>query len=98
VARIVEVTVAPDQSGWTCQVKIEEDGRTVSDHTVTVTASDVERLAPGSTVEDLVKRSFEFLLEREPPRSILPRFSLPDIERYFPDYPRLLPARREGAH
>ncbi len=79
-------------------MKIKEGGRTVSDHTVTVTTSDVERLAPLSSVEDLVKRSFEFLLEREPPRSILPHFSLPEIERYFPDYPRLLPAKRGGAH
>lgn len=73
--------------GWTCEVRIEGDGRTVSEHAVTVTMADRERFAPYSTVEDLVTRSFEFLLEREPPTSILPRFNLTEIERYFPDYP-----------
>ena len=43
-----------------------------------------------AAVEDLVRRSFEFLLEREPPSSILPRFDLSVIERYFPDYDQRL--------
>jgi hypothetical protein len=88
--RRIEVTATPDASGWTCQVSVEDDGRTVSDHTVKVTSSDLKRLAPGASVEDLVKRSFDFLLEREPPQSILPRFGLSDIERYFPEYPRVI--------
>ena len=73
-------------------MRIEKDGRTLSEHTVEVTRSDVKRLAPGSSVEDLVKRSVEFLLEREPPQSILRRFTLADIERYFPEYPRVIGA------
>ena len=36
---------------------------------------------------DLVRRSFEFLLEREPATSILRRFSLSQITDYFPEYP-----------
>jgi hypothetical protein len=40
------------------------------------------RLAP----EELVRRSFEFLLEREPKESILEEFELPVIGRYFPEY------------
>jgi hypothetical protein len=83
----INVTATPNADGWTCQVRIDEGGRTVSEHTVHVTTSDVRRLAPQSSVEDLVKRSFEFLLEREPPTSILRSFALPDIERYFPEYP-----------
>ena len=34
-----------------------------------------------------MKRSFEFLLEREPKELILRQFALPAIGRYFPDYP-----------
>jgi hypothetical protein len=90
VARVIKVAVTPDGAGWTCHVRIDEDGRTVSDHTVGVSTSDVKRLSPESSVEDLVKRSFEFLLEREPPQSILRRFTLPDIERYFPEYPETI--------
>lgn len=37
--------------------------------------------------EEVVKRSFEFLLKREPKESILSSFSIPDtINRYFPDF------------
>lgn len=39
-------------------------------------------------VEDLVRRSFEFLLEREPAGSILASFELSVIARYFPEYDR----------
>ncbi len=38
-------------------------------------------------VAELVHRSFTFLLEREPPTSILRSFSLEQIGDYFPDYP-----------
>ena len=38
--------------------------------------------------EELVRRSFEFLLEREPKEAILHRFNLRDIKKYFPEYPR----------
>ena len=34
----------------------------------------------------LVRESFAFLLEREPASSILARFDLPVIARYFPEY------------
>ena len=33
-----------------------------------------------------MRRSFEFLLEREAKESILSRFDLPLIGRYFPEY------------
>jgi hypothetical protein len=90
VATSVSVAAAPNATGWTCEVKIESEGRTLSEHTVEVTRSDLKRYLPDSPVEDLVKRSFDFLLEREPPQSILRRFALPDIERYFPEYPRVI--------
>ena len=48
------------------------------------------RYAPGTTPERLLEASFEFLLEREPASSILSRFALPEIERYFPEYPRVI--------
>lgn len=35
---------------------------------------------------ELVKKTFEFLLKREGPESILKRFELPRISQYFPDY------------
>jgi hypothetical protein len=87
VHRTIQVTADVKADGWTCHVGIEDDGRLVSEHTVTVRKEDKERFGPESTVEELVTRSFEFLLEREAPTSILRRFGLADIERYFPEYP-----------
>ena len=88
----IEVTATSTPSGWNCSVRIGDGSRHVTEHLVEVTKSDLNRLAPGSSVEDLVKRSFEFLLEREAPQSILRRFNLPDIERYFPEYPESIRA------
>jgi hypothetical protein len=92
VHRTIRITTAPKAGGWTCQVRIEEDGRKVSDHTVEVSTADLKRLAPDEPVEELVLRSFEFLLEREPASSILRRFALTDIERYFPDFAEVIRA------
>jgi hypothetical protein len=43
--------------------------------------------APGVPLEELVRASFMFLLDREPASAVLPRFSLDVISRYFPEYP-----------
>jgi len=72
---------------WVCEVGIDDGSKT--HHVVTVTAEDLDRWGGGSgqeDAEDLVARSFEFLLEREPATSILRRFDLSVIRRYFPEY------------
>ena len=74
--------------GWVCDVQVEARGES-SRHSVTVSAAELARWGGGddeAAVEDLVRRSFDFLLEREPPSSILPRFDLSVIQRYFPEY------------
>jgi len=38
------------------------------------------------TKEGLIKKSFKFLLEREPKESIFPRFDLRIINQYFPEF------------
>ena len=40
----------------------------------------------GESPAATVRRAFEFLLEREPPSSILRRFALEDIGSYFPEF------------
>ena len=50
-------------------------------------------VAPG----ELVRASFEFLLEREPATSILREFSLDVISQYFPSYPAEICARLGGS-
>jgi hypothetical protein len=46
--------------------------------------------------EELVRASFEFLLEHEPATSIMREFSLDVISRYFPGYPAEISARLGG--
>ena len=56
-------------------------------HRVTVPTDYCKQLTDGKvSAEELVERSFEFLLQREPNTSILSRFALPVIGRYFPRY------------
>lgn len=73
----------------TYQVTVTEGGSRTS-HQVSVSPADAERYAPGTPVERLLEASFAFLLEREPKESILSRFDLPVVERYFPEYPRTI--------
>lgn len=81
------------ESGTTFRVVVTDD-RGSSTHLVTVMPSDVERYAPGASPEELLEAAFAFLLSREPRESILPRFELPVIERYFPDFPTAMGGQR----
>jgi hypothetical protein len=84
----VEVRCAGDRRvGWTCFAVIHEDGKVVSEHEIRVAPADLVRLAPSATdPSDLVERSVAFLLEREPPTSILRTFDLTVIGQFFPAY------------
>lgn len=76
----------------TFEVTVESDGRTT--HTVTLSPADYSRLTGGQvTPETLIEKSFEFLLERESNTSILRRFDLPVIGRYFPEYEQTIKNR-----
>jgi hypothetical protein len=59
-----------------------------TEHRVKISDSDLARFANGRSPEELLKTSFEFLLERESNTSILSSFDLPVISLYFPDYER----------
>ena len=63
---------------------LEGKGRT--SHLVRVSPEEQKRFGGDAKPEELVERSIEFLLEREPKESILQAFDLSVIERYFPDY------------
>jgi hypothetical protein len=67
-------------------VRVSEPA-SVSIHRVTVKKADYDRLTAGKIEpEELLRNSFKFLLEREPKESILSRFDLSVICRYFPEY------------
>lgn len=61
--------------------------RSETSHVVSVPSGFGEALGAGHVPgEELVRASFAFLLDREPASSVLPRFSLDIISRYFPEY------------
>ena len=89
----IEITSAGDD-GYTVTL---HDAGTTTHHRVGVPSALLVTLGLGSASasgsgsgsgdeERLVRMSFEFLLEREPPGSILPVFDLDIIGRYFPEY------------
>jgi hypothetical protein len=71
--------------------EVTVQGSTPTTHIVTVAPDYAARLTAGQVpVERLISRSFDFLLERESNTSILRRFDLTVIERYFPEYGRVI--------
>ncbi len=84
----IDVRCAPAGAGWRCAVTVGGQ-RDTSQHEVTVSTADADDLAAAQDqvgVERLVEESFDFLLERESPGSILSSFDIRDISRYFPEY------------
>jgi hypothetical protein len=91
---VITVECAPTRQGWDCDVEVIE-GERRSRHNVRVSRDDLARWgSPGEeSPEDLVKRAFGFLLQREPAEQILKSFELHDVTRYFPEFDREM-ARR----
>ncbi len=88
----IDVSCEPAGDGWICHVTVIE-GSTSTNHEVTVSGHVLARLASGAaTPDDLVRRSFGFLLAREPKESILRRFDLSVIGTYFPGWEREITA------
>jgi hypothetical protein len=69
-------------TGWQFLVNLED-----LNYEVILDKKYWEKLTGGKvTPEELIKKSFEFLLEREPKESILKSFNLELINTYFPEY------------
>ncbi len=73
------------------------EGRGETRHIVNVEPDYARSLLHGKkTVAELVRISFEFLLENEPKESILRKFDLREIGRYFPGYEQEIRGRLRG--
>lgn len=79
-----------EQGPHAYDVDVIQGGRTTEHH---VTVPDGMATEYAGRESELVRASFEFLLEREPASSILGRFSLDVIARYFPEYPQEIAGR-----
>jgi len=80
----VTICITPkDQDIFSVTVKTTS----TTTHTVIISDQVHTKLTGGKiSKETLLKKSFEFLLQREPNTSILAKFKLEVISQYFPDY------------
>jgi hypothetical protein len=71
---------------------VVREGKGETRHHVTMSRATCERLTAGQhTPEQCLEGAFRFLLDREPKESILGRFDVTVISRYFPEFERELP-------
>lgn len=82
----IAIECSPVDGGWLACVTVTDHGSRL-EFQVAVSGAEMARFDPASTDPcSLVRRSFEFLLAREPKESILSPFRLSVIGRYFPEY------------
>jgi len=90
-AAMIEVTRTGGTDPLAFEVVIRE-GRSESRHHVTMSRAACEKWAGSEHApETCVEAAFRFLLDREPKESILGRFDVSVISRYFPEFERELP-------
>jgi hypothetical protein len=88
---VIEVRRTDDGDPHKFEVIVRE-GNGESRYEVTVTQEMCKRLTAGKhTPEQCLDAAFRFLLDREPKESILRRFDVTVISRYFPEFERELP-------
>ena len=88
---MIEVRRTGDGDPLKFEVVVRE-GKDESRHEVTITQETCKRLTAGKyTSEQCLDAAFRFLLDREPKESILRRFDVTVISRYFPEFERELP-------
>ena len=88
---MIEVRRISEGGALDFEVVIRE-GEGETRHHVTMSRETCERLTAGKhTPERCLEAAFRFLLDREPKESILGRFDVTAISRYFPEFEREMP-------
>ena len=73
------------------QFQVEVQGEQTTTHTVNLSENYYDKLTSSKiSVQELIKKSFEFLLERESNTSILREFDLTVISTYFPEFETII--------
>jgi hypothetical protein len=88
---MIEVTRTGGDDPLEFEVIVRE-GKGETRHQVSVSRATCTRLSAGRHApERCLEAAFRFLLDREPKESILRRFDVAVISRYFPEFERELP-------
>ncbi len=84
--REIKVKVlAEDAEGRVFKVSVCKE-KDATEHIVSLTEETFKKLGEGRSEEDLIKRSFEFLLEREEKGCLLKSFDISEITNRFPEF------------
>ncbi len=82
-------TVDVESLGSRFHVRVTDDDGSSTEHDVTLSRADHERLGGGyGSPKAFIQACFEFLLEREAKESILRSFDVCQIATYFPEFDR----------
>lgn len=88
---MIEVQRIDDGDSLGFEVVVRE-GKGETRHRVTMSEAGSRQLTAGKhTPERCIEAAFRFLLDREPKESILARFDISVISRYFPEFEQELP-------
>ncbi len=83
---MIHVEQTGQDDPFTFNVTVQENGGETC-HQVTMSQSTYKKLTGGKvTAERCIQAAFLFLLDREPKESILSRFDVTVISRYFPNF------------
>ena len=85
MSKIIIAGCSVIHDGWRCQVEVQEKDQKLS-YEVEVSKEYCQQLSGDDKPQELIRRSFEFLLSKESKESILRKFNLRDIQGFFPDY------------
>ncbi len=91
----INVKELPAEEGFAFEVIVKEDGSQTY-HRVSMGANFYQELNTQVKPEEVIKESFEFLLEREAKEMILSEFDVTMITKYFPEYEQELKKRLES--
>ncbi|MEM6334209.1 MAG: hypothetical protein AAF823_12805 [Planctomycetota bacterium] len=96
---MADIEIGPEVEsdvGWSYEVSVYSEGK-AHRYDVTLSYADYDLWSKGSVAPSrVVRRAFEFLLEREPASMILSKFDCSVIRRYFPEVDTVLPAGAKG--
>jgi len=88
---MIQVRRTAEHDSFIFEVIVRE-GKGETHHHVTMSREMCGRLTGGKhTPERCLEAAFRFLLDREPKESILRRFDVTAISRYFPEFEREMP-------
>lgn len=83
----IDVSVTRRADPYELDVSVREGGSETNHHVTLSHETHRELAGDDVTPEALVEAAFRFLLDREPKESILLRFDVTVISRYFPEFP-----------